>query len=176
MSFTMQPFLVFLGSFPSFILRRACLILNTVPPLMSPCGSLYAVKCRLHSSWRSLPHSLRSPSLRMSSSLAALCSPPRSLLLSVVDWGGDRGETALAPQRHMADCTKGWENLFSLSTFYLNITLLDKSSFLQVIPLKIVSGFTEFFWASLTKLIRQCYLFSLWMNRFIHLRRLCVVF
>lgn len=85
MSFTMQPFLVFLGSVPSFILRRACLISNAVPPLMSPCVSLYAVKCMLHSLWCSLPHSLYSPSLRMSSSLAALCSPPRSLILSVVD-------------------------------------------------------------------------------------------
>lgn len=85
MSFTMPPFLVFLGSVASFILIRARLISNTVPPLMSACGSLCAVKWRLRSSWRRLPHSLHSPSLKMSSSLAALCSPPRSLLLSVVD-------------------------------------------------------------------------------------------
>ncbi len=143
-SFTMQPFLVFLGSVLSFILRRACLILNTVPPLMSPSGSLYAVKCRLHSLWRSLPHSLHSPSLRMSSSLAALCSPPRSLFLSVVDWGGDRGETASPPKRHAADCTKGWKNLFvSLPFTSISPCLISLLS-CEVIPLKIVSGFTGF--------------------------------
>lgn len=144
MSFMMQPFIVSLGSIRSFILRRACLIPNTVPSLMSPCGSLYTVKCRFHSLWCSLPHSLHSPSLRMSSSLAVLCSPPRSLLLSVDDWGGDRGETALPPQRHTADCTKGWENLFvSLPFTSISPCLISLLSY-QVIPLNIVSGFTGF--------------------------------
>lgn len=145
MSFTMQPFLFFLRSFPFFILRRACLILNTVPPLMSPRGSLYAVKCRLHLLWCSLPHSLHSPTLRMSSSLAVLCSPPRSLLLSVVDYGGDRGETASPPQRHIADCTKGWENLFvSLPFTSISPCLISLLSY-EVIPLKIVTCFIVFF-------------------------------
>lgn len=144
MSFMMQPFIVSLGSIHSFILRLACLILNTVPPLMSPCGSQNAVKCRFHFLWHSLPHFLQSPSLRMSSSLAALCSSPRSLLFSVGDWEGDRGETASPPWRHATDCTEGWENLFVSLTFYLNITLLDKSPFLRSDPTKIVSSFTGF--------------------------------
>lgn len=139
-----SPFLFSWAAFPSFILRRACLISNAAPPLMSPCVSLYAVKCMLRSLWCSLPHSLYSPSLRMSSSLAALCSPPRSLILSVVDWGGDRGETAAPPQRCMADCNKGWENLFVYLPFTsISPCVISLLSY-EVISLKIVSGFTGF--------------------------------
>lgn len=167
MSFTMQPFLVFTGNVPSFILRRACLILNTVPPLMSPCGSLRAVKCKPRSLWRTLPHSLHSPSLRMSSSLAALCSPPRSLLLSAVDWGGDRGETAPAPQRHATDCTKGWENLFvSLPFTSISPCLISLRSY-EVIPLKIVSGFAGVFFEQVWQNLSDVVIF-LSVNESIH--------
>ncbi len=173
MSFTMEPFLVFLGSVPSLILRRVCLILSTVPPLMSPCGFVYTLNRRLHSLWRILPHSLHSPSLRMSSSL---CSPPRSLLLSMVDWGGDRGETALPPQRHATDCTNGWENLFvSLPFTSISPCLISLLS-CGVISLKIVSGFIGFFLSKFGKTYQTMFSFSLSMNPFIYLRRIYDVF
>lgn len=144
MSFMVEFFIVFLGSFPAFILRRACLILNTVPPWMSPCGSLYAVKCRLHSLWRSLPHSLHSPSLRMSSSLAALCSPPRSLLLSVDDWRGDRGEEQLfLPRDKQLIVPKDEKTSLSLPFTSISPCLISLLPY-KVISLKIVSFLSKF--------------------------------
>lgn len=157
MSFRTRHFLVFLGSVPSFIPRRACLILNTAPPLMSPCGfswMLWSEGFIPRGAVSLIP--LTPPSLRMSSSLAALCSPPRSPLLSVVDWGGDRGETASPPQRRAADCTKGWENLFvSLPFTSISPCFISLLSY-QVISLKIVLVFTgiflfHFFWSKFGK-------------------------
>jgi len=54
-----------------------------------------------------------------------------------VDWGGGGG-TASPPQRHTADCTKGCEDLFCVTSFYLNITSISLLSY-EAVPLKIVS-------------------------------------
>lgn len=59
-SFMMQPFLVFLGSTPTFILGHVCLILNTVPPqcLLVVLWMLWSVSfipCGASPSFPSLP-------------------------------------------------------------------------------------------------------------------------
>lgn len=165
MSFTIQPFLVFLGSTSSFILRRACLILCAVPPLMPPCG--FSVGCEVSASFL-VVQSPSFPLLPLTKDVFITCSAllPTKVPLFECGWlrRHQRRNSFVSPE------TYDWlyqrmRNPLCDSTFYLNITLLDKSPFLQSDPTK--NSFTDFFFlTSLAKLIRQCYLFS--VNESIH--------
>lgn len=123
MSFTIQPFVLSQVTF--FVFSWVALLkLNTAPPLMCPCGCLCYVKCMLYYFLCRLPHSLCSHSLRMSPSLSSLCSSPRSLISSVVRWGGDRAQAAFPPQRGLEQRMR---KALCVS-FYLRITLCAGSS------------------------------------------------
>lgn len=141
---------------------------------MSPCGSLYAVKCKLPFLVAQSPSF---PSLSLTKDVFITCCALLPTKVPPFEHGWQRRRqrrNSIASLETHYRLYQRMRKPLCVSTFYLNITLLDNSPFLRSDPPKNSFWLHKiflFFLTSLTKLISDIF-FSVKRNQFIHLRRL----